>query len=212
MQRGPVVRFSRILWAAAAAALFVSACSPSVKTEAVETVPGPKGLPMWVIKDADSTIYLTGTVHMLPKGLDWKSKKLLKAIDDAKELWVEVPMPTSQEEMVAQIGGKMMQKMMVFNRPLSSLLTPEERVKLVEAAARAKMTPDQAASLEMMRPWAATQMLGMGPLIASGYDATEGIDINITKIAEEQGDTVKGFETIDEQLDMLSAGTEEEQL
>lgn len=212
-ERGRLMRFSGILRPVvfAGAALVIAACSPSVKTEAAKD-DGPKGLPMWVIKDADSTIYLTGTVHALPKGLDWKSKKLLKAIDDAKELWVEVPLPTSQEEMVAQYGGLMMQKMMVFNRPLSSLLTEEERTKLAEAVERAKIPPEQAQSFESMRPWAVTQMIGMGPLIASGYDPNEGVDINIIKLAEAQGDTIKGFETFEQQMDILSSGTEAEQL
>jgi uncharacterized protein len=215
--------FGWISRGAAITAALLAACSPSPVTgadpkagtpvaEAPDAGPGPKGLPMWVIKDADSTVYLTGTVHALPPGLDWKSKKLLKALDDANELWVEVPMPSDQNKMMAEHGGMMMRKMYIFNRPLSSLLTPDERVKLQEAIVRAKLPPQAAQGIEALRPWAATQMIGMGPLLASGYDPTEGVDINLVKIAEQQGDAIKGFETFEQQMDILSSGTEEEQL
>jgi uncharacterized protein len=208
--------------AAAAIAALLAACSPQAPAaepnaetntaEAPDTGPGPKGLPMWVIKDADSTIYLTGTVHAMRPGLDWKSKKLLKAMDESKELWVEVPMPSDQNKMMAEHGGMMLRKMYIFTRPLSSLLTPNERVKLREAIVRAKLPPEQSQSIEVLRPWAATQMIGMGPLLASGYDPNQGIDINLVRIAEEQGDAVRGFETFEQQMNMLSSAPEEEQL
>jgi len=64
----------------------------------------------------------------------------------------------------------------------------------------------------MMKPWAVTLMLGVGPLVASGFDPESGIDINIAKIAEDQGDEIKGFETFEQQMELLAGGTEEEQL
>ena len=36
--------------------------------------------------------------------------------------------------------------------------------------------------------------------------------MNILKLAEEQKDTIKGFETFEQQMGFLSGGTEEEQL
>lgn len=50
----------------------------------------PPGLPMWVIRDADSTIYVTGTVHRLRDGMEWRSPKLEAAMAEAKELWLEL--------------------------------------------------------------------------------------------------------------------------
>ena len=48
------------------------------------------GLPMWVIRDADSTIYLTGTVHLLPDNVAWRSAKLEGAIQQSSELYLEL--------------------------------------------------------------------------------------------------------------------------
>jgi uncharacterized protein YbaP (TraB family) len=194
------------LKSAAAAVLLAAACSPvAEKADA-------GGLPMWVIRDEDSTIYLTGTVHLLPPDVDWRSKRLEDAIDEATEVWLELPMPTSQEEMLRKYGRKMMGYMMSFDRPLSSLLTEEEKRQLADAIKRANLPENTAAGLEMMKPWAATLVLGLGPMVASGFDPESGIDINIARLAEEQGDKILGFETFEQQMEMLAGGTEEEQL
>jgi uncharacterized protein YbaP (TraB family) len=44
---------------------------------------------MWVVKDADSTIYLFGTVHLLKKNVVWNTPKVQAAMADASELWLE---------------------------------------------------------------------------------------------------------------------------
>ena len=56
---------------------------------------------MWVIRDADSTIYITGTIHMMPDGVKWDSEKLRDAIKDAKELWLELPMSSDPMQFAA---------------------------------------------------------------------------------------------------------------
>ncbi len=44
---------------------------------------------MWVVKDADSTIYFLGTVHLLKPETVWQTDKLTAAIAEAQELWLE---------------------------------------------------------------------------------------------------------------------------
>src|SRR5688572_23990717 len=53
--------------------------------------------PMWVVKDADSTIYLFGTVHLLDPAIEWKTARVLKALDQATQLWVEIAIPQGGE-------------------------------------------------------------------------------------------------------------------
>jgi uncharacterized protein YbaP (TraB family) len=57
------------------------------------TAPQPvagKGLPMWVNRDDDSTIYITGTIHILKNGTSWRSDRLDAAFASASELGLEV--------------------------------------------------------------------------------------------------------------------------
>ncbi len=43
---------------------------------------------MWVVRDADSTIYLFGTAHLLDPSIPWKTDRVQKALDEATQLWV----------------------------------------------------------------------------------------------------------------------------
>lgn len=169
------------------------------------------GLPMWVIKDADSTIYMTGTIHMLPPEVKWDSEKLRNAIDDADDLWLEIPMGADISKFAAESMPVMM-KYAMSTTPLSKLLTPEEMAQLKTRVAESGLPPETYTVMGMMKPWFSAMMLGVSPLASAGYDPTQGIDLKIAKLAEDDGDPIKGFETVEEQTKILSSGTEEDQL
>jgi uncharacterized protein YbaP (TraB family) len=165
--------------------------------------------PMWVVKDQDSTIYLFGTAHLLDPAIQWRTERVLKALDEAKQLWVEIAIPPGGE---IELATKMMQKALSPGQPLSSRLTEAERARLRELLAR---SPDGAAIgmvVEMAKPWLATVMLGVVPLMAVGYEAEAGADAVLTQLAREQGDEIRGLETAEQQLDLLAGGTDAEQL
>jgi uncharacterized protein YbaP (TraB family) len=170
-----------------------------------------QGLPMWIIKDADSTIYMTGTIHMLPPELKWDSEKLTDAIKHADELWLEIPMSSDITKFTTEALPVMM-KYAISTTPLSKLLTAEEVAALKARIAEMGMPAETFAMMNAMKPWFATLALGVSPLTSAGYDPTQGIDLKIAKLAEDDNDPVKGFETVDEQTKILASGTQEEQL
>ena len=45
---------------------------------------------LWVVKGADTTIYLFGTVHLLPNDTAWHYPALDKAMADSQTLYIEV--------------------------------------------------------------------------------------------------------------------------
>ena len=45
---------------------------------------------LWVLKDADTTIYLFGTFHFLPPGLNWNLGPVKAAFDSADTLKLEI--------------------------------------------------------------------------------------------------------------------------
>ena len=45
---------------------------------------------MWKVADADTTIYLFGTVHALPKDMEWLDGPLATAFDQSQELVTEI--------------------------------------------------------------------------------------------------------------------------
>ena len=53
---------------------------------------------LWVVKDADTTIYLFGTVHVLKPGLGWFDGAVKQAFDKSDELVLEMVLPEDQAE------------------------------------------------------------------------------------------------------------------
>jgi uncharacterized protein YbaP (TraB family) len=165
--------------------------------------------PMWVVKDADSTIYLFGTVHLLDPAIQWQTQRVLGALEDATELWVEIAIPPGGE---VALGMTMLQRALSPSQSLSSRLSETERAQLRKLLARSPDAQALGMVIEMTKPWFATVTLGVLPLMSAGYDPAAGADMVLTQLAREQGDEVKGLETAEQQLDWIAAGTDAEQL
>ncbi len=189
------------------AALFAAATLAAPAASAQEA-----GLPMWVIRDADSTIYITGTVHMMPEGVKWDSDKLKAAIRESTELWLELPMGSDAMKFAADAAPILIRYALSAGPPLSSRLTPEEMKKLNAAITRSGAPQQMVMAVNVLKPWYAALLVGMSPLISAGFDSNEGIDVKLAKMAEDDGDAIKGFETVEFQAKMLSSGTDEEQM
>ncbi len=171
--------------------------------------PAPAEPPMWVVRDADSTIYLFGTVHLLDPSITWRTPRVMGALEEARQLWVEVDIPPGGE---LALGMTMLQKAMSPDKPLSSRLTEGERTQLRKLLERAPNGAVMGAAIEMTRPWFATVMLGVVPLMSAGYDAESGADTVLMRLAREKGLEIRGLETAEQQIDWLAGGTDEEQL
>jgi uncharacterized protein YbaP (TraB family) len=165
--------------------------------------------PMWVVKDGDSTIYLFGTVHLLDPAIQWQTRRVTGALDEATELWVEIAIPPGGE---MALGMSMLQRALSPTQPLSGRLNEKEREQLRKLLARSPDAQALGMVIEMTKPWFATVTLGILPLMSAGYDPTAGADMVLTQLAREQGDEVKGLETAEQQLDWIAAGTDAEQL
>ena len=149
---------------------------------------------MWVVRDSDSTIYLLGTVHVLKPSVVWRTPKIDKALDEAKDLTLEI---LDVEGNAAALGPLMQQLGIDAAHPLSSKFTPEENKRLAAVAASLGAP---AAALDPLRPWLAGLQLSVAPLIKAGYDPNSGVDRLIKAAAVAQGDKVQAFETLEQQL------------
>jgi len=163
---------------------------------------------MWVVKDADSTIYLFGTIHVLKPEIVWHNPKLDAAIASADQLYLEVPI-SSQQEMMASVLPLVAKYGLSPGKPLSSRLTPEEYKTLVEAAKEAGL-PE--AGLNMFRPWFAGMAVStVGPTHA-GYDPDSGVDNKLMKIFKDRGIAAKGLETMEFQIKIFADMSEADEM
>ncbi|MDI1325209.1 MAG: TraB/GumN family protein [Brevundimonas sp.] len=185
--------------------------------QAVEPAPAPVAAPravpqadgagpgLWVIRDADSTLYLFGTVHVLRPTTAWGSAKVDAAFASADHIWFEISNPDDQAALVPLIQ----QHGLSPARPLSSLLTAEEMIALNAAASGAGLT---AAQIDPFRPWLAGLTLSVAPLVKAGYDPQSGVELILKARADAAGKPVHGFETIDKQIGILAGMSEADQL
>jgi uncharacterized protein YbaP (TraB family) len=185
--------------------------------QAVEAAPAPAaaarvvpqaegtGPALWVVRDADSTLYLFGTVHVLRPTTAWGSPRVDAAFDSADQIWFEISNPDDQ----AAIMPLIQQHGLSPNRPLSSLLTAEEMTVLNTIAASAGMPAGQ---IDIFRPWLAGLALSVAPLVKAGYDPQSGVELVLKARAEAAGKPIQAFETIDRQVGILAGMSEADQL
>lgn len=192
-------------------ALFVAIAgvpADALAQTAAPAAPAPiqgEGPALWVVKDADSTLYLFGSVHVLRPTIGWASPRVEAAFDSASDIWFEISNPDDQ----AAIMPLIQQYGLSPETPLSSRLTPEENAEL-DAAAQAMGA--SAAQLQPMKPWLAALSLSVAPLIKAGYDPKSGVELVLKARAEAAGKPIHGFETIDKQIGILAGLPDDVQL
>jgi uncharacterized protein YbaP (TraB family) len=149
---------------------------------------------LWKTGDADTTIYLFGTVHVLPPTLDWKQPKIETALNEAKAVYFETDINPGLAELsraIEQLG------LYPQGETLSDNLTPEQRAALADASAKLAIPIKQ---LDSMRPWLAAMTLSEAMILQAGYDPQSGVERKLEPVAQASGKEIRKFETIEEQL------------
>ena len=161
---------------------------------------------LWVTKDADTTIYLFGTVHLLPNDADWHDATLDRAVADSQALYIEL---TDDDQ------GNMMALVLRYGldaaHPLSSQLDADEQQRLRTAATEAGV-PGGMQALNVMRPWLAALTLTTAPLLKAGLDPEHGVDKQLKAQMSAAGKPVFGLETAEQQMHFLADMPQEVQL
>ena len=161
---------------------------------------------LWSVKQGDTTIYLFGTVHLLPSDTDWMSGKLDDALNRSKRLSIELidDDPVTMQLLVMKYG-------LDASHPLSQKLHAADREKLKLAATEAKL-PNGEQTLEPMRPWLAALVLTVTPLVQAGMDPSQGVDKQLKARMIKAGKPVDGLETSEQQIRILAGMPEPLQL
>jgi uncharacterized protein YbaP (TraB family) len=153
---------------------------------------------LWVVKDADTTIYLFGTVHLLPSDTAWHYPALDKAITDSRTLYIELT-----DDNQANMSALVLRYGLDTSHPLPSLLKHSEMLQLNSAADKAGV-PGGVQALSMMRPWLAALTLAVAPLLKAGLDPEQGVDKQLKAQMVAAGKQVLGLETAEQQIRFLA--------
>src|SRR5215813_10003356 len=109
-----------------AAALFALATATAACADSHK--PGAVSPALFVMRDADSTIYLFGTIHVRPTGADWGGANAHAALAASSDVWTEIEMSPETDARGAALAQQLGQA--PADKPLSTWLTPEQDTKL----------------------------------------------------------------------------------
>jgi uncharacterized protein YbaP (TraB family) len=155
---------------------------------------------MWQVSDRDTSIYMFGTVHLLPPGTQWRTAKFDKAANDAGTLVVE----TIIDEKNAQAFATELARMSVRPGlpPILDRVPPEKRAALKAVIAKSGI-PEIA--LNNMETWAAAFALLQLQFKELGVSGGDGVEATLRKTFTAAGKPVQQLETNAQQLGFFDA-------
>jgi uncharacterized protein len=158
---------------------------------------------LWVVKDADTTIYLFGTFHLLPDGLNWNFGPVKAAFESADTLRLEI----ANLEAETPIIGKLMadKGRLPAGQSLNDGLTDAQKVALARIVGQIGMPKE---AVMTMRPWVASMVMAMTMYQKLGLDPTKGVDKTLDGLARARTIPVEGFETAAQQIGFFAGMTQ----
>lgn len=156
---------------------------------------------MWRVSDADSQVYLFGTLHALQPSQAWRTPLYDAVLARAGTVWFEADLqsgdPDTLRLLVRRYG-------IDPDRPLSRKLAPSDLNALARQADLARV--------DHLRPWAAALMLSMQPALARGASVDKGADVTITRAARAESKRIRTFETLEDQARMFASLPEDSEV
>ncbi|BCT93374.1 TraB/GumN family protein [Lysobacter helvus] len=196
-----------------AAALPVLAASPA-KAPAPQSSPVPL---LWKVSDANNSVYLLGSFHLLRKDDYPLSKDIDAALTDAESVMFELP----PEEMGSvELGQSMfVAAVRTDGTTLSDDLTPamqknyDKWVAAHDTDIRAMFGGAAGAELlQKMKPWMVGILVSLVDAKGMGMESELGLDMHLSAAAKAAGKPSSGLETGAQQLALFSGMSREEQL
>ncbi|KHK91954.1 hypothetical protein LK12_10600 [Novosphingobium malaysiense] len=165
---------------------------PPAETAAVE----PARPALWKVADDDTTIWLFGTIHILPEDIAWYAGPISRAFDDSTELVTEIPLDAAKQSQ--GIIMKMSQR--EDGKTLRETMTDKERADYEAGMASLGLPPQV---FDQNDAWYAALMLTMFPLQLSGYNLESGVDTQITAKAKARDMDNEALETPEYQISLF---------
>ena len=191
------------LWLAAPV---LAAPAPATQPRAPAAVTQPQGEPrpaIWLLSDADTRIYLFGTVHVLHPELRWRSATFNRIVREARELVLEL----SEDQMAASNPEAFAAMRMSKSVPLLQRVSVNRREPLA-AMLRTLQIPE--GSLDNLETWAVAVILGVAQMAqeysggegsaASAAEALPGVEEVLTREFRANGRPISGVETATDQI------------
>ncbi len=154
---------------------------------------------IWQVEGNGTTLYIGGTVHVLSKADYPLPKEYDEVYSKAEELVFEADIAAMSDPTLA--GQIMMSSMYTDDRTLSSVLNEESYSKLSKECKKAGIDIKK---MEKLKPSMVILTLTMMSLQDMGI-GEEGVDQKFYSKAKEDGKDLDFFETVKEQVNMITS-------
>ena len=149
---------------------------------------------LWKVSDVDTTIYLFGTIHLLPKDLAWQSPKMIAAMRASQDLVLETVLdkdPQKTGAIMAQLG------MSPGLPPLLDRVPVDKREALQKIVTKSGVP---LAVLDRFETWAAALTLASAGMRDLPVSPEYGAEAILSRSFMSAGKPVSGLETPAQQL------------
>jgi len=161
---------------------------------------------LWKIADKDTTIYLFGTIHLLPKGTEWRTAKFNQATASSSSLVVE----TVIDEANPQAAVMTMMKLAISPNlpPILNRVSPDKRAALAAVIARSGMP---VVVLDKLETWAAGMILIGVTFKDLGLEPNSGVETALKSEFKTAAKPIDQLETNAEQFGFFDTLPEDAQ-
>lgn len=206
-------RIQRVVMSACCAVLLAALPIAASAEQTADAGKPPVPL-LWKVSDADNSVYLLGSFHLLRPGDYPLSADVDAAFDDAESLVFEMP-PKEMES--PDLAMRMVQAALrADGTTLDSELSPETVGKLQAwLDANGASGPGAMLSSRMIQsfePWFVALTISITDMTKAGLDPALGLDRHFADAAQEAGKPTSGFETSEQQIAFLDGMGHKEQL
>lgn len=169
---------------------------------------------LWKVSDADNSVYLLGSFHLLRPGDYPLSPDVDAAFADSRSILFEIP----PDEMASpELALHMQQRgLRKDGTSLDADLDASVRAKLAAwlgtNAGRLQQAGLTPASIQMLKPWMAALMVSLFEMDKAGLEPSLGLDTHFAAKAKANGKPTGGLETGADQIALLDAMDAHEQV
>ena len=165
-----------------------------------------RGPALWQVSDKDTTVYLFGTIHLLPKDSRWRTDRFDKAVQRSQSLVLETLIDTSNPQQLAGVMAAL-----GFSSglpPIASRVDAAKRPQLEAAIAKTRIPREM---FDRMESWAAAFTLIGVQFQTLGVEGEQGVEAVLRKSFAESGKQIGQLESNHEQLGFFDRLPERDQ-
>lgn len=168
---------------------------------------GDTGPALWEVSDADTTVHLFGTIHLMTEGVDWFTGAVERAFEESDTLVVEV----NQTEVSRQEQQSVVRSLAVLpeGEQLSGIVKQSTMDSLTSLVEPMGVSPRV---VERWKPWYAGLTVTAVLAQQAGFLPRYGVDVTLIEKASEREMEVESLESFQEQFELFDSLDREEGL